>query len=44
MPRVFLISSHEAEDPTNVVARLQMENFYTHVGAKVLDPRGLFII
>ncbi len=42
MPRVFLISSHEAEDPTNVVARLQMENLYT--GAKVLDPRGLFIV
>ena len=49
-PRVFLVASHEIEDPNRIVARLLMENLYLQGGrgsarnGKVLDPRGIFIV
>ena len=41
-PRVFLMGSHQPEDPEFIVAILVMENLYT--GRKVLDPRGVFVV
>lgn len=49
-PRVFLIASHQTEDPERVVARLIMENLYLSGSSgsarqgKVLDPRGMFLV
>mmetsp|Transcript_23034 Transcript_23034/g.22397 ORF Transcript_23034/g.22397 Transcript_23034/m.22397 type:complete len:177 (+) Transcript_23034:1561-2091(+) len=44
-PRVFLINSHQPEDPLRVVPRMLMENLYQGTQtSKLLDPRGLFII
>lgn len=49
-PRVFLICSHEPEDPSRVVAKLLMENLYMQGGkgsarhGKVFDPRAIFVV
>ena len=43
-PRVFLICSHQPEDPFKITARLLMENLYQDEKSKKLDPRGMFII
>jgi len=49
-PRVFLVASHQAEDPDCIVARLIMENLYLQGSAgsarqgKILDSRGFFIV
>jgi hypothetical protein len=49
-PRVFLVSSHQTEDPGYIVGRMIMENLYSQGGkgsarvGKVLDPRGMFIV
>ena len=43
-PRVFLVSSHQPEDPFKITCRLTMENMYTSDKSKKLDPRAVFII
>lgn len=43
-PRVFLVSSHQPEDPYKIVCRLTMENMYTSDKSKKLDPRAMFIV
>lgn len=44
MPRVFLVSSHEPEDPFRISCRLLMENLYQGQKSKLLDTRALFIV
>jgi len=43
-PRVFVIGSHELEDPMMIVARMLLENVYQDTNSKSLDPRGVFVI
>lgn len=43
-PRVFLVSSHQPEDPFKISCRLLMENLFQGEKPKRLDPRALFII
>eukprot|EP00347_Sterkiella_histriomuscorum_P011735 403371304 len=43
-PRVFIVSSHEIEDPERIICRMMMENLYQGKNSKVLDPRGMFLI
>jgi hypothetical protein len=43
-PRVFVVCSHELEDPFRIVAKMLMENLYQGKNSKCLDPRGVFII
>jgi hypothetical protein len=43
-PRVFLVSSHQPEDPYRISCRLLMENMYQGEKSKMLDPRAVFII
>ena len=43
-PRVFLVSSHQPEDPYKISCRLVMENFYNGEMSKKLDPRAVFIV
>lgn len=43
-PRVFMIGSHQPEDPEMIVPIFIMENLYHGKNSKVLDPRGMFII
>jgi hypothetical protein len=43
-PRVFMICSHQPEDPELIVSILIMENLYHGKNSKVLDPRGMFLI
>lgn len=43
-PRIFLINSHQVEDPQRVVSRFLLENLYIGKSTKVLDPRFFFII
>ena len=43
-PRVFMIASHQPEDPELIVSIMIMENLYSGKSSKVLDPRGMFII
>mmetsp|Transcript_1943 Transcript_1943/g.3363 ORF Transcript_1943/g.3363 Transcript_1943/m.3363 type:complete len:240 (+) Transcript_1943:1781-2500(+) len=45
-PRVWLISSHQPEDPFRITCRLIPDNFYNAQGPKTkkLDPRAAFII
>lgn len=43
-PRVFVVCSHELEDPTRVVAKLMMEHFFIEKMSKSMDPRGVFIV
>ena len=43
-PRVFLVSSHQPEDPYKISARLLMENLYQGEKSKCLDPRAVFIV
>ena len=43
-PRVFVICSHEQEDPWRIVPKMLMENLYQGKNSKKLDPRGAFII
>lgn len=43
-PRVFLVSSHQPEDPYKITSRLLMENLYQGEKAQKLDPRFCFIV
>ena len=43
-PRVFLVSSHQPEDPYKITCRLIMENMYNGDQSKKLDPRAVFIV
>lgn len=43
-PRVFLVSSHEPEDPFRISCRLIMDNLYQGEKSKLLDSRAMFII
>ena len=43
-PRVFLVSSHQTEDPYRISCRLLMENLYQGGKSKLLDPRAVFIV
>lgn len=44
-PRVFLVSSHQPEDPFKISCRLTNENMYLNNElCKKLDPRGIFIL
>jgi len=44
-PRVFLVSSHQPEDPFRIACRLTMENLYmNNETSKKLDPRAIFIV
>lgn len=43
-PRVFLVSSHQPEDPYKISCRLLVENMYENAKSKKLDPRAFFII
>jgi hypothetical protein len=43
-PRVFLVSSHEPEDPYRISSRLIMDNLYQGEKSKLLDSRAVFII
>jgi hypothetical protein len=44
-PRVFLVSSHQPEDPFRIACRLTMENLYmNNETSKKLDPRAVFIV
>ncbi len=43
-PKVFLISSHQIEDPYKISCRLLMENLYFDENSKKLDPRTIFIV
>jgi len=43
-PRIYIVSSHEKEDPTKIVAKLSMEHFFVEKMSKSMDPRGLFLI
>ena len=43
-PRVFLVSSHQPENPSKIACRLLMENLYQGEKSKLLDPRGVFIV
>lgn len=43
-PRVFLVSSHQPEDPYKISCRLLMDNLYLGEKCKILDPRAVFII
>ena len=43
-PRVFLISSHEPEDPYKISARLLIEDLFQGEKPKLLDPRAMFVI
>ena len=43
-PWVFVVCSHELEDPTRVVAKLMMEHFFIEKMSKSMDPWGLYII
>jgi hypothetical protein len=44
IPRVFVIGSHQVEDPEYIVARLLMENVFDRNGEKGIDPRGMYVI
>lgn len=46
-PRVFLVCSHQPEDPFRISCKLQMDNLYiAQLGDKSLklDPRAVFIV
>ena len=43
-PRVFLVSSHQPEDPYKISCRILMDNLYHGEKTKKLDPRAVFII
>ena len=43
-PRVFLVSSHEPQDPFRISCRLIMENLYQGEKSKLLDSRAVFIV
>lgn len=43
-PRVFLVCSHQPEDPYRIVCNLQMTNLYEGEKPKRLDPRAMFIV
>lgn len=44
-PRVFLVSSHQPEDPFRIACRLTMENLYmNNETSKRFDPRAVFIV
>jgi hypothetical protein len=49
-PRVFLVASHQTEDPELIAPRLVMENLYLQGSAgsarrgKILDSRGMFVV
>lgn len=43
-PRVYLVSSHQPEDPYRISCRLIMENLYDGDKTKKLDPRAVFIV
>lgn len=43
-PRIFLVCSHQPEDPYKIACRLQLDDFYTDESNKVLDPRAMFIV
>jgi len=43
-PRVFMLGSHQPEDPEMIVSILIMENLYHGKNSKLLDPRGMFIV
>jgi len=43
---VFVVGSHEVEDPSRIVCRMMFEPFYQegHNKGLALDPRGVFLI
>lgn len=43
-PRIFLVSSHQPEDPYKISCRLQIDEFFSEQSNKVLDPRAIFIM
>jgi len=43
-PRVFLVTSHNPEDPFKIRCRLLMENLYQGEKSKKLDSRACFIV
>ena len=44
-PRIFVIGSHELEDPGKIVCRMMFEPFYQEgMQGLALDPRGVFLI
>lgn len=43
-PRVFIVCSHEREDPLKIVAKLMMEHFFIEKLSKSMDPRGVYIV
>jgi hypothetical protein len=43
-PRVFLVSSHQPEDPYRISCRMLMENMYQGEKSKLLDPRCVFLV
>lgn len=43
-PRVFLVSSHQPEDPYRISCRLIMDNLYQGEKSKLLDSRAMFMV
>ena len=43
-PRVFVLGSHELEDPGRIVCRMIFEPLYKDKTELCLDPRGIFVI
>jgi hypothetical protein len=45
-PRIFVVASHQQEDPQSVVARMLMENLYDSgaTNTKVFDPRFMYVV
>lgn len=43
-PRVYIICSHEKEDPLQIVAKLNMEQFFVDKHCKPMDPRAVNIV
>lgn len=37
-PRVYVVCSHEREDPNRIVAKLMMEHFFVEKMSKTMDP------
>jgi len=43
-PWVYVVNSHEKEDPNRIVAKLMMEHFFIEKMSKSMDPRGVYIV
>jgi hypothetical protein len=43
-PWVFVVCSHEKEDPNRIAAKLMMEHFFIEKMSKSMDPWGIYIV